>query len=134
MKIELDSFSSFFYIALTFLISRRNEGLQPEIMYIMDPEEILQFCDLFGGSKMYVPTRKELATDLKAAMVMYYKYCQDMTEFAIKEKLNISNKEMYTINSKIGHYLEYIKSEGLIPPKIMKGLTDAGKPRTRSSK
>ena len=124
MKIELDSYSSFFYIALTFLISRRNETIPPEVLYLMDPDQVLQLCDTFGGSKIYVPTRKELSVELKAVLVLYYRYCKGFTDFSIREKLDIAGKEMSSINSKIKKYLEYIETEGLIPPSIMKDLTD----------
>ena len=127
MKVELDSFSSFFYIALTMLISRKDESLRPEIMYILEPESILQMLDMFGGQKIYIPTRREFSLDLKAALVAYYKYCEEKTDLVIREKLDLKGNEFKSIDIRINKYLEYLKKEGLIAPKMMKRLTDVSR-------
>lgn len=132
MKIELDSYSSFFYIALTFMISRREESIPPELLYILGPEDLLKFVDMFGGQKLYVPTRKELSVDLQSSLVAYYKYCENKTELCIMEDMNLTKRELNTIYIRIKNYMEYLKSEGLISPEIMKDLTDVSR-RTKTN-
>lgn len=131
MKLELNSYSSFFYVTLTFLISRREESLPPEFLYLLGPTDVLKMIDMFGGQTVYIPTRKELSEDLLSALVAYYKYCEGKSELWIMEELNINKRELNSCYLKIRNYKNYINSEGLIAPELMKDLVDVKRKSTK---
>lgn len=122
-SLELDSHSSFYYLALSMMMREENSVL-PEIMYILNPEQIKLFLDMFGGTTLRVPTREEFATILQAALVTYRRFCEGMTTQAIQDDLNIDGNKMRSINQKINSYLEFVRKEGLLPPDILRGFID----------
>lgn len=124
MKIQLDSFSTFFYIALSLMLSRDELSVVPEIMYILEPEQVLQFLDMFGGQTIRVPTRDEFAKDLQAALTAYYIQCEGKTDREIQDILGVDGHRMNSIKKRIDKYIEFVNREGLVPPELLRGVID----------
>lgn len=124
MKVKLDSYSSLFYIALTMLLNKNENSIFPEILYILEPEQVLQVVDMFEGQTIQVPTRQELAVKLQSALVAYYIYCEGKTPLSVSQELSIDGNEMRSIKATITSYLEFINKNGLIPPNLLSGCTD----------
>jgi hypothetical protein len=110
-------------------MSRQKDGLVPEVMYLMDPNQLIKFLDMFGGRYLYVPTREEFAKDLEAALFIYYRFCEGKTTLAIQEMLNIDGNKLRSIQQKVNQYIEFSNKEGLIPVDKLYGALDVNSGR-----
>jgi len=70
-KLTEDPCSPIVYMALSMLCSNQN-SLVPEILYIMKPDQIINFIKVFGGESLRIPTPDEFSRDLMSALACYH--------------------------------------------------------------
>lgn len=78
----------------------------PDALYLLSPDQLDNFLEVFGGERIYIPTKKELSQTLKAALVYYYMTVEGKTRFSAFEQLKISPREARTIIALIKQYKE----------------------------
>lgn len=124
MKINLDSYSSFFYLAFSMLLSKKPNSVLPELMYVMEPKDLMTFLDMFGGHEVYIPSREELSFELQTALAAYLRYVEKKSDAAIQETLEVDGNKFRAMNSRISSYLKFIKQEGVLPAELLRGAVD----------
>lgn len=106
---DLETHSSFFYIAMSLMLSRNEHSVVPEVMYFMNTDQILKFCQMFGGSRIYVPTTKELGTELLCALAAYYRLSLGLSWDVIGDKLKVDGRTLNSFKSRIAEWQEHMK-------------------------
>lgn len=120
MKLTINNPETFIYLALSMFMSFRRDSILPDVLFIMSHEQLLEFFDMFGGQKIYIPTHKELTQLIQDTLVLYMKECENKTDLVIEEHLGIDGNKMKSINSRINQYKDFVKSNKLIPLEVLK--------------
>ncbi len=94
---DFEADSCLAYIAMQVLCSRER-SLIPEILYILKPEQVLQFIKVFSGETIRVPEIEEFSKDLSAALAIYHIVIQGNSWDSFSIKYN-----------RDGNYLRHIK-------------------------
>lgn len=116
---DLNDKSAFFYVAISFLLSRKKDSIIPEIMYFMKPEQVLQFIKTFEGGKVNVPTLKEFSLDLQCSLAAYLRMNKGYNWAFIQEKLDVDSRTITNIRKNIEEWNQYMKEQGIELPKIL---------------
>jgi hypothetical protein len=75
-KDRIDPGSSIVYMALSVLCMSQ-DSLVPEILYMLSPEQVINFIRVFGGETLRIPTSEEFNKDLMVALACYHVVVQE---------------------------------------------------------
>jgi hypothetical protein len=86
---ELDPNSSIVYIALSMLCTNSN-SLIPELLYLFNPKQIVNFIKIFSGETIKVPTVDEFTRIINTSLAVHHVIIEgkSMDWFAIKYELD----------------------------------------------
>ena len=102
-KDRIDPNSSVVYIALSILCSRQS-SLIPEILYILSPDQIIDFITVFGGEELRIPTSQEFRKDLMVALVSYHVIVEEKSWDWIALKYNLDGNLIRTIKIRVQNW------------------------------
>ena len=108
--------SQYFYTALSVLMSRQQNSIMPEVLYFLNPDQLLTFVATYEGQTIRVPTIKELGEDLFVALAAYYIYNQKITPQAAQAKLKLTDAKWRVVMNKLGKWQEFVKDETAMDP------------------
>jgi hypothetical protein len=108
---DLHSRSHFFYLALCYFMSKNSASILPESLYIMSPDQILKFIDVYGGSSIRVPSRKELGEDLHVVIALYYKHKLGINWIQIQNKMNLTEVKLAQMKKKVAEFENVLENE-----------------------
>lgn len=108
--------SQFFYTALTVFLSRQNNGIMPEALYFMEPDQLLTFVQTFGGTTVRVPTMKEFGEDLLVSLALFHHHTRGLTWQAVQDKMDIPDGKWKVIMTKAEKWHAFMKDELQMDP------------------
>lgn len=88
------------YIALSLLCSNQN-SLVPEILYLLNPDQIISFIKIFGGETLRIPTPSEFGRDMTAALACYHVMVEDKSFDWVAMKYDIDGNYMRSIKNRL---------------------------------
>jgi hypothetical protein len=98
------------YIAMSFLSSKKN-SLIPELLAILDIEQISTFIKMYGGESLKIPSPEEFHKDLIAATAAYYIIAENRDWTWIAEKYDLNGHEIRSIRTTLERWLENARPE-----------------------
>lgn len=111
--IGLENQGSFFFIAMSMLLSRNENSIIPESLYFLEPDQILKLAQTYGGSRVYIPTPKEIGMELLGALAAYYRFSRGMSWDVIQEKLRVDGRTMNGLKTRITEWQEKMTELGV---------------------
>ncbi len=95
-----DPNSPIVYIALSLLCCNQN-SLVPEILYLLNPDQIINFIKIFGGETLRIPTPSEFGRDMTAALACYHVMVEDKSFDWVAMKYDIDGNYMRSIKNRL---------------------------------
>lgn len=108
---ELSESSAFFYTALSVFMSRNSNAVIPEILYFMNPDQVITFINTFGGTTVKVPTIKEFGEDLMTSLVVFFREQKGMSDEEIRTRLDLPQVRWDSISRKIDVWKKFVADE-----------------------
>jgi len=104
---------SLLYFMLAYWTWKNNPNSPlPEILYILDIEEVIKFIKIFGGKTFKVPTWGDLSNELKEGLSAYLHKSEGCSHDYIRTLLEIDGRSYSSMIKSIEKWEEYI-SENL---------------------
>lgn len=123
-KPELKSSPEYLFTAISMLMAESRNGVFPEILYLVSPDQLRSICETFGGQTVRIPTLRELGDGLKSAAVAHYRRAMGATDEQLMELLGINKTEIKTINRRIDAWSRVVEdSIGMKPDLLYSGST-----------
>lgn len=83
----------------------------PEILGVLDLDEVIRFTTIFGGRTVRIPNWEELASELKEAIAAYLHKCEGCTHEYIRDQIfGISQKKYRKMQKRIDDWGEHFDS------------------------
>lgn len=94
------------YVAMS-ILSKEKSNVIPELLYTLKRDDLLKLITLFGGETLYIPDPTEFKFYIDCAIAAYYFKSQDQRWPWIKTQLELNDKELSLVKSKV---LDWSKS------------------------
>jgi hypothetical protein len=108
----LESKSSAMFIAMHMLTFKKEmKGLLPEMMYVFDNENMLNFFKIFGGKDIKVPEYEDLRIALLASAYFYYSKIEKYSDSHINTVLKLKASERNKIKILVFDWFESLPEE-----------------------
>ena len=88
------------YLALSILCSNQN-SLVPELLYVLNAEQIINFIKVFGGETLKIPTASEFGKDMMAAIACYHIDVEDKSWDFVAMKYNIDGNYLRALKNRL---------------------------------
>ena len=80
----------------------------PEILGILELDEVVRFTTIFGGRTIRIPTWKELSSEMKEAIAAYLHKCEGCTHEYIRDHIfGISQAQYRQMQKRIEEWGEH---------------------------
>ena len=106
---ELDPNSSVAYIALSLLCSRQS-SLIPELLYILSPQQITTFIEVFSGETLRIPTVDEFSRDLMASLAAYHIVVEGKSWDWFRLKYSLDGNYINSVKSRLNNWINGLNS------------------------
>lgn len=108
----LESKSSAVFIAMHMLTFKKEmKGLLPEMLYVFDSENLLNFFKIFGGKEVKIPEYEDLRIALLASAYFYYSKIEKYSDSHINTVLKLKAPERNKIKSLVFEWFESLSEE-----------------------
>jgi len=105
---HLQDSTEFFALGLSMLEQTGKTNLIPELMQLLTPKQVIMLTQVYGGKTLRIPSQKELAITLKAALYLYQTKFFNLPEEAVKESLEVTEAEFQAILDHINRWQEQV--------------------------
>src|SRR3982751_26482 len=109
MNNRLDPDSSLIYISLNLLCSRQN-SLIPELLYLLKPQQIVDFIKIFSGETLKVPTIEDFNRDLMTSLAIYHILVEDKSWDWFQMNYSLDGRYVNSIKSRINSWIKDLTS------------------------
>jgi hypothetical protein len=114
---------------MSILYSRNEGNLLPELLMVMDLDDILKIVDIYGGKLIRIPEKEDLLKELQVVVYYYLVHCLRVSNSDIQKILKITPNQARGIEDKILSWIAFLKRNNLLLPeglfKTDKDLIDA---------
>ena len=108
---------------LTF--SDKMKGIIPEMLYVFDNKDLIQFFKIFGGQEIKIPSFQEFKMSLIAVEYFYYSYVEKKHDIdLLKHFRPISNKDFLNVKKLCSDWFDTLSEEDRNMYLNAKGLKD----------
>jgi hypothetical protein len=125
-KPELKSSPEYLFTAISMLMAESRNGVFPEILYLISPDQLRSLCETFGGQTVRIPTLRELGDALKSAAVAHYRRAANATDEQLMELLGINKTDIKVINRRIDAWQRVVEDSIGLNPTLLYTKTDGG--------
>jgi hypothetical protein len=132
LRNDLDPNSSVVYLALNILCSSQN-SLIPELLYILSPQQIIEFIKVFGGETIKVPTPRAFNSDLLAGIACYHVLVEGKSWDWFELKYNLNGNSVRAVQARIDAWMMGLTREELNFIKSLKKHDESQKAREKAS-
>jgi len=108
---DLHERAEFFATALSVFLSRNDKAILPEVLYFLNPDQVLTLINTFGGTSVKIPTMKEFGEDLITTLVIFYHEVRGMSYDEIQRRLDIPQARWEAVMRKTEVWKEFVKDE-----------------------
>lgn len=116
---SLHARGQFFYAALSVMLLNNPNGPVPELLYFMNPDQVLTFISMFEGTTIRVPTLKEFGEDLQIALAAYYRFNQGLTPQATQDRLRLTDAKWKALAKRLDRWCEAMRDEVQMDPQAV---------------
>lgn len=116
---NIESVADFMIIALSMLASKHENSLLPEVMFLMDPQQVIDLIRVFGGSTVYVPSSKEFAKDLTSAVIAYHKHVNRYSYSKIRKLMDLDGRAMRYLERNVDQWETWLRENDMKIPSIL---------------
>jgi hypothetical protein len=122
---SVDVRPEYFFTAVSMLMTENHGSVFPEILYLVNPEQLKDLCATFGGQTVRIPTTKELSEALKASAVAHFRNAYGATDEQIVETLKITKQELRQLTRRTNNWSKAVAdSIGMQPGLLYKGANN----------
>lgn len=122
---DIESVADFMIIALSMLASKHENSLLPEVMFLMNPQQVIDLIRVFGGSSVYIPSSKEFSKDLTSAVIAYHKHVNRYSYSKIRKLMELDGRTMRYLEYNVDQWEKWLKENDMrIPSVLLEGQND----------
>jgi len=132
---DIKSPTALLYIALSIMMANRKHNkdtIVPDILYLGDDRLVMNLIQMFGGTRIYIPTAEEFIRDLKVVLYGYYSLAEGKSDDWFQIHYNVDGNTMKSIRSRLQHWIDTCTEEELEYLKLIPGSFDINIKRKES--
>lgn len=113
--------SVFLYLAYTVGGMKKKLNPVPELLTILEPDQLLVLSKALGGTLIRFPTLSELTSQLRFAVYLYYTRFEGLKPEEVIKRLDLGKMGRYVLEKMATQWEKYIEETGINLDKVVRG-------------